>query len=506
MRSGSGTALVAARLAACVNIFPGMISIYEWKGARETADEVAMIIKTRRSLADAVLAETKRLHPYELPALTRASDRRWQRRILRLDPGPHRIRFMSGRGFVLAIDQGTTSTRAIVFDSEGRPCASAQVPLTQIYPAPGEVEHDPEEIWQSVLKAGRAALKDTGAQSVAAIGITNQRETTIVWERATGKPLANAIVWQDRRTARHCEELKSEGWGRMSQRQPGSSSILISPAPSLPGCWPMSPDSASGRERARCASARSTAFSLCKLTGGKVHAIEASNAARTMLHDIRRGAWDDRLLDRLAIPRAILPELRDSQDDFGEAEPALFGAAHPDQRHRRRSAGGGLWAGLLLPGMLKTTYGTGCFLLANTGEAKIASTARMLATVSHQLEGKRTFALEGSIFMAGATVQWLRNSLGLIADAAESEALARRADPKSGVYLVPAFQGLGAPHWDAEARAAILGLTRAASAADIVAPGSRLSPSRPAICSTPCARTWRKAPSRIPRACGWMAA
>ena len=378
---------------------------------------------------------------------------------------------MSGRRFVLAIDQGTTSTRAIVFDDEGRPCASAQVPLTQIYPAPGEVEHDPEEIWQSVLTAGRAALKDIGARSVAAIGITNQRETTIVWERATGKPLANAIVWQDRRTAKHCEELKGEGWGAHVEETTG---LVIDPyfsATKLAWLLTNVPGLQERARRGEVCFGTVDSFLLFKLTGGKVHAIEASNAARTMLYDIRRGTWDDRLLDRLAIPREILPELRDSQDDFGVAEPAHFGASIPIRGIAGDQQAAAYGQACFLPGMLKATYGTGCFLLANTGEAKVASTARMLATVFHQLEGKRTFALEGSIFMAGATVQWLRDSLGLIADAAESEALARRADPKSGVYLVPAFQGLGAPHWDAEARAAILGLTRAASAADIVAAG-----------------------------------
>ena len=378
---------------------------------------------------------------------------------------------MSGRGFVLAIDQGTTSTRAIVFDEEGRPCASAQVPLTQIYPAPGEVEHDPEEIWQSVLKAGRAALKDVGAQSVAAIGITNQRETTIVWERATGRPLANAIVWQDRRTARHCEELKSEGWGAHVEETTG---LVIDPyfsATKLAWLLANVPGLGERARRGEVCFGTVDSFLLFKLTGGKVHAIEASNAARTMLYDIRSGTWDDRLLDRLAIPREILPELRDSQDDFGATEPAHFGAPIPIRGVAGDQQAAAYGQVCFLPGMLKATYGTGCFLLANTGEAKIASTARMLSTVFHQLQGKRTFALEGSIFMAGATVQWLRDSLGLIADAAESEDLVRCADPKSGVYLVPAFQGLGAPHWDAEARAAILGLTRAASAAVIVAAG-----------------------------------
>lgn len=378
---------------------------------------------------------------------------------------------MSGRRFVLAIDQGTTSTRAIVFDEEGRPCASAQVQLTQIYPAPGEVEHDPEEIWQSVLGAARTALKDIGADSVAAIGITNQRETTIVWERATGKPLANAIVWQDRRTARHCEELKSEGWGAHVEETTG---LVIDPyfsATKLTWLLANVPGLAERVRRGEVCFGTVDSFLLFRLTGGKVHAIEASNAARTMLYDIRSGAWDDRLLDRLGIPREILPELRDSQDEFGVTEPAHFGASIPIRGIAGDQQAAAYGQACFLPGMLKATYGTGCFLLANTGEAKIASTARMLATVFHQLEGKRTFALEGSIFMAGATVQWLRDSLGLIADAAESEELARRANAKSGVYLVPAFQGLGAPHWDAEARAAILGLTRAASAADIVAAG-----------------------------------
>jgi glycerol kinase len=378
---------------------------------------------------------------------------------------------MSGQRFVLAIDQGTTSTRAILFDDEGRPCASAQVPLTQIYPAPGEVEHDPEEIWQSVLKAGRAALKDVGAQSVAAIGITNQRETTIVWERASGKPLANAIVWQDRRTAQHCDALKGEGWDAHVKETTG---LVIDPYFSATKLAWLLANVPGLLERARAGEVcfgTVDSFLLFKLTGGKVHAIEASNAARTMLYDIRSGTWDDRLLDRLAIPRDMLPELRDSQDDFGVADPSHFGAAIPIRGVAGDQQAAAYGQACFAPGMLKATYGTGCFIIANTGAAKIASTARMLATVFHQLGGKRTFALEGSIFMAGATVQWLRDSLGLIAEAAESEALACRADPNSGVYLVPAFQGLGAPHWDAEARAAILGLTRAASAADIVAAG-----------------------------------
>jgi glycerol kinase len=378
---------------------------------------------------------------------------------------------MSRRGYVLAIDQGTTSTRAILFDEEATLCASAQVQITQHYPAPGHVEHEPEELWLSVLAAARAALKHVEASSVAAIGITNQRETTIVWERASGKPLANAIVWQDRRTANHCDELRTEGWGEHVAEATG---LVIDPYFSATKLAWLLANVPGLLERARAGEVcfgTVDSFLLFKLTGGKIHAIEASNAARTMLYDIRSGTWDDRLLDRLGIPREILPELRDSQDDFGATEPEHFGGAIPIRGIAGDQQAAAYGQACFVPGMLKATYGTGCFVLANTGNAKIASSARMLATLFHQIEGRRTYALEGSIFMAGATVQWMRDSLGLIPDAAESEALARRADPKSGVYLVPAFQGLGAPHWDVQARAAILGLTRAASAADIVAAG-----------------------------------
>jgi glycerol kinase len=378
---------------------------------------------------------------------------------------------MSRGGFVLAIDQGTTSTRAIVFDDEARPRAQARVPLTQIYPAPGEVEHDPKEIWRSVLTAVRNALSDIDAQAIEAIGITNQRETTLVWERATGKPLANAIVWQDRRTAKQCDELRQEGWGAHVAEATG---LVIDPyfsATKLAWLLANIPGLLARARAGEVCFGTVDSFLLFKLTGGKVHAIDASNAARTMLYDIRSGEWSARLLDRLGIPRPLLPEVRDSQDEYGVTASEHFGAAIPIRGIAGDQQAAAYGQACFAPGMLKATYGTGCFILANTGDAKVASTARMLATVFHQLEGRRTFALEGSIFMAGATVQWLRDSLGLIAEAAESENLARRADPKSGVYLVPAFQGLGAPHWDAQARAAILGLTRAASAADIVAAG-----------------------------------
>jgi glycerol kinase len=378
---------------------------------------------------------------------------------------------MSEEAFVLAIDQGTTSTRAILFDREGRVRATAQMPLTQIYPAPGQVEHDPEEIWRSVLHVGREVLSGVGAKSVAALGITNQRETTVVWERATGKPLANAIVWQDRRTAALCAELTQEGWGAHVAEATG---LVIDPyfsATKLAWLLRNVPGLEARARAGEVCFGTVDSFLLFRLTGGKLHLTDATNAARTKLYDIRSGRWDERLLERLGVPHAMLPEVRDNQGDFGHTVHDHFGAAIPIRGVAGDQQAAAYGQACFRPGMLKATYGTGCFVLANTGEAKVASATRMLSTIFHQLAGKRCYALEGAIFMAGATVQWLRDSLGLIATAAESEALARDADPNSGVYLVPAFQGLGAPFWDANARAAILGLTRAASKADVVAAG-----------------------------------
>jgi glycerol kinase len=378
---------------------------------------------------------------------------------------------MSGESFVLAIDQGTTSTRAILFDRQGRARGSAQIPLTQIYPAPGQVEHDPEEIWRHVLQVGREVLSGTSPKSVACLGITNQRETSVIWDRATGKPLANAIVWQDRRTAPFCAELAQEGWGAHVAEATG---LVIDPyfsATKLAWLLANVPGLGAPARAGEVCFGTIDSFLLFRLTGGRLHATDASNAARTMLYDIRSGQWDERLLDRLAVPRAMLPEVRDSQGDFGRTEPEHFGAAIPITGVAGDQQAAAYGQACFKPGMLKATYGTGCFVLANTGTEKVASATRMLSTILHQLEGRRAYALEGAIFMAGATVQWLRDSLGLIATAAESEALAKAADPNSGVYLVPAFQGLGAPFWDAGARAAILGLTRAASKADLVAAG-----------------------------------
>jgi glycerol kinase len=374
-------------------------------------------------------------------------------------------------GYVLAIDQGTTSTRAILFDEAGRPKAVAQVPLTQIYPAPGQVEHDPEEIWRSVLQVCRAVLSEAGTASIAAIGITNQRETTVVWDRATGKPLANAIVWQDRRTASLCTELEREGWAAHVAETTG---LVIDPyfsATKLAWLLENVPGLRERAERGELCFGTIDSYLLFKLTGGTLHVTDATNAARTKLFDIRSGTWDARLLSRLGIPPAMLPEVRDSQGDFGLTSAEHFGAALAIRGVAGDQQAAAYGQACFQPGMLKATYGTGCFVVANTGDEKVASATRMLSTVLHQREGARTYALEGAIFMAGATIQWLRDSLGLIATAEESEALARDANPKAGVYLVPAFQGLGAPFWDADAKAAIVGLSRAASKADIVAAG-----------------------------------
>jgi glycerol kinase len=378
---------------------------------------------------------------------------------------------MSGADFVLAIDQGTTSTRAILFDRNGQARASAQVPLTQFYPAPGQVEHDPEEIWRSVLQVGRAALRDAGAGAIAALGITNQRETTLVWERDTGKPVANAIVWQDRRTTALCDELQREGWGEHVAQTTG---LVLDPYFSATKLAWLLANVPGLEKRARAGElcfGTVDSFLLFRLTGGRLHATDATNAARTMLFDIGTGCWDDKLLGRLGVPSAMLPEVRDTQGDFGSSAPEHFGAAIPIAGVAGDQQAAAYGQACFEPGMLKATYGTGCFVLANTGAEKVNSATRMLSTIFHQIGGRRSYALEGAIFMAGATVQWLRDNLGLIASAAESETLARKADPKARIYIVPAFQGLGAPFWDPGARGAIFGLSRAASKADLVAAG-----------------------------------
>jgi glycerol kinase len=370
---------------------------------------------------------------------------------------------------LIAIDQGTTSTRAIVFDGALKPVASAGEELAQIYPAPGEVEHNPEEIWAAVVATVRTAMAKAGiaAKDVAGIGITNQRETAIVWDRATGRPIHNAIVWQDRRTAAACERLKRDGHEPMLKARTG---LLCDPYFSATKvAWLLDRiDGARAAARGgRLAFGTVDSFLLWRLTGGRVHATDITNASRTMLFDIRNGRFDEGLCDVTDVPRNMLPEVMDNADDFGTTEPALFGGAIRILGMAGDQQAATIGQGCFSPGMMKATYGTGCFALLNTGAEPVASRHRLLTTVAYQIDGKKIFALEGAIFVAGAAVQWLRDGLGLIKQAAEVNALAEKANPAERVYLVPAFVGLGAPHWDTGARALICGLTRNSGAADI---------------------------------------
>ena len=371
--------------------------------------------------------------------------------------------------YLLAIDQGTTSTRAILFDAALTPVAVAQEELRQIYPAPGLVEHDPEEIWSATVATARAALARAGvdAGQVAGIGITNQRETTVLWDRASGKPIHNAIVWQDRRTAELCADLRRAGHEAAVATRTG---LLLDPYFSATKIrWLI--DHAEGAGAAaragRLAFGTIDSFVLWRLTGGRVHATDATNAARTMLLDIGSGEWDQGLCELFGVPPALLPRVRDCTHDFGLTEPALFGGAIRILGLAGDQQAAAVGQGCFAPGMIKSTYGTGCFALLNTGAQPVASTHRLLTTIAYQLASKRTYALEGAIFIAGAAVQWLRDALKLIARAEDVNALAAAADPAEQVYLVPAFVGLGAPHWDAQARGALFGLTRKSGAAEI---------------------------------------
>ncbi len=365
--------------------------------------------------------------------------------------------------FLLAIDQGTTSTRAIVYDKKLRHKATAQKELKQYFPASGWVEHDPEEIWSSIVATCRAAIRKAGAKpaDIPAIGITNQRETIILWDRKTGKALHKAIVWQDRRTAETCASLKAQG---LEPEFTAKTGLLLDPYFSgTKLAWLL--DHVNGaRARAErgelCAGTIDT-FLIWRLTGGKTHATDATNAARTLLFNIHTGAWDETLLKLLNIPRNILPEVKDCAADFGMTDKRILGTAI-----QIGGVAGDQHAALIgqccfEAGMMKSTYGTGCFAVLNTGETAVPSRNRLLTTIAYQLNGKRTYALEGSIFVAGAAVQWLRDGLKLVAKAAETGALAKAADPAQSVYLVPAFVGLGAPYWNPDVRGAIFGLTRA---------------------------------------------
>lgn len=361
---------------------------------------------------------------------------------------------------VLAIDQGTTSSRAILFGGPAKILTVAQREFTQHFPQSGWVEHDAEEIWQSVLETVRKALAAANGKPVAAIGITNQRETTLVWNRKTGKPVHNAIVWQDRRTAPFCAALKAAGLEPLFTEKTG---LLLDPYFSGTKIrWIL--DNVDGAKAAskkgELAFGTIDAFLIWRLTGGKLHATDASNASRTLLYNISENRWDEELLDHIGVPASMLPQVRDCADDYGMTDKALFGTEIPIRGVAGDQQAATIGQACFSPGMFKSTYGTGCFALLNTGPDRVVSKNRLLTTIAYRLNGKTTYALEGSIFIAGAAVQWLRDGLGLIGSAQESGALAAAADPTQQVYLVPAFTGLGAPYWDAQARGAIFGLTR----------------------------------------------
>ncbi len=372
--------------------------------------------------------------------------------------------------YVLAIDQGTTSSRAILFDRAARPAAMAQREFTQHFPADGWVEHDAEEIWSTTRSVIEGALAEAGARAeeIAAIGITNQRETTVLWERATGRPVHRAIVWQDRRTADACARLVADGHGGMIQARTGLLVDSYFSATKLAWLLDNVPDARARAERGELAFGTIDSFLLWRLTGGRVHATDATNASRTLLFDIHRQDWDDDLLALFGVPRAVLPEVRDSSADFGATEESLLGAAVPIAGIAGDQQAATVGQACFAPGMIKSTYGTGCFALMNTGETAISSTNRLLGTVAYRLDGRPTYALEGSIFVAGAAIKWLRDRLGLIAEARETAALAAQAASQPGLYLVPAFVGLGAPYWDAGARGAIVGMTLDTGRAEIV--------------------------------------
>ncbi|MBB2972099.1 glycerol kinase GlpK [Mesorhizobium sp. RMAD-H1] len=364
--------------------------------------------------------------------------------------------------YVLAIDQGTTSSRAIVFDRDRRVVGLGQQEFPQIYPRSGWVEHDPEDIWRSVVATCGEAIRNAHIEAgqVGALGITNQRETVVVWEKATGKPIHNAIVWQDRRTANLCRKLKKQGLEKMVRRKTG---LLLDPYFSgTKLAWLLSnvPGARARARKGELLFGTIDSFLIWRLTGGKNHVTDATNAARTLLFNIAENRWDEELLELFDIPGAMLPEVKDCAADFGRTDAEILGAEIPILGVAGDQHAAVIGQACFEPGMIKSTYGTGCFALLNTGSEMVLSKNRLLTTIAYRLNGRTTYALEGSIFIAGAAVQWLRDGLKVIGTAAESGKLADSADPNQEVYMVPAFVGLGAPHWDADARGAIFGLTR----------------------------------------------
>ncbi|WOI11156.1 glycerol kinase GlpK [Thalassospira lucentensis] len=369
---------------------------------------------------------------------------------------------MTDTRYILAIDQGTTSSRAIVFDANGRSVAVAQQEFPQHFPNSGWVEHDPEDLWDTVVAVCREALSRVDTANVAAIGITNQRETTVVWDRKTGKAVYNAIVWQDRRTAALCHDLKRRDL-ELETDVNNRSGLLIDPYFSATKvAWIL--DHVTGAraraEQGDLAFGTVDSFLLWRLTGGRSHATDATNAARTNLFNIRDNAWDERLCEIFRVPKSMLPEVKDCAADFGMVDAELFGREIPVLGMAGDQQAAAFGQCCFEPGDIKSTYGTGCFVILNTGDEAVTSQHRLLTTVGYRLNGKTSYAIEGAIFVAGAAVQWLRDGLGIIKSAAESEGLAKSLDDNHGVYLVPAFTGLGAPYWDPDARGAIFGLTR----------------------------------------------
>ncbi|MFI2770265.1 glycerol kinase GlpK, partial [Sulfitobacter sp. M22386] len=370
---------------------------------------------------------------------------------------------------ILAIDQGTTSSRAIIFDGNMSVTATAQEEFPQHFPRSGWVEHDPGDLWSTTAGTCRAVIEKAGLRpdDITAIGITNQRETTLVWDAKTGTPVHNAIVWQDRRTADFCRALRESGDDKIITERTG---LLADPYFSGTKLKWILDNVEGARERARAGEllfGTVDSYLIWKLTGGARHVTDATNAARTMLYDIHKGRWSTTICKMFDVPLEMLPEVQDCAADFGTTRPDLFGREIPILGVAGDQQAATIGQACFQPGMMKSTYGTGCFALLNTGETAVTSTNRLLTTIAYQLDGKPTYALEGSIFVAGAVVQWLRDGLKMIREAGETQALAEQADPHQNVVLVPAFVGLGAPYWNAECRGAIYGLTRNSGPAEL---------------------------------------
>ena len=368
---------------------------------------------------------------------------------------------------ILALDQGTTSSRSILFNRMGQIVSSSQKEFEQIYPKPGWVEHDPLEIWNTQLETAKSVIQENSKAEIAGIGITNQRETTVIWDRTTGLPIYNAIVWQDRRTSKYCDELKAEGWAENIQYKTGL--VIDSYFSATKIRWILNNvDGAMEKAKAgKLAFGTIDSWLTWKLTNGKQHITDVSNASRTMIYNIRTLSWDEELLDLFGIPKEILPDVKSSSEIYGYTSEDLFGVAIPIAGIAGDQQAATFGQMCVEVGSVKNTYGTGCFMLCNTGSEVVKSNNNMLTTIGWQINGKTTYALEGSIFVGGAIVQWLRDELGIIRTSAEVEGLANRVPDNGGVYLVPALTGLGAPHWDQYARGTIIGLTRGSNASHI---------------------------------------